>query len=171
MGSIHPTATGTVERLAAGTYNLIVDGNNRTTGAFKLHVSASNPTRDTCALAEAITGFDTAGNGTVTINVDTTDAGSSYADTCSSSDRDAVYYIDMPGRKDLSATVTSTDADWPAIYVRKNCYVPSAANDLACSSDSNTDPRTVTLLISQPGAITSSLIPPLHTMETPSPSR
>jgi hypothetical protein len=139
-----------------GTYFLIVDSTESTSGIFTLDLALSaptpTPTNDTCASPTALT---FTGN-IATITGDTTQArndnhSTDASPTCSpsgsSTGRDLVYSYTLTTEQDVQLTATpaaSNPGFEPVVYVRKPgaCTSVLATDELGCVSTGSTDPGT-----------------------------
>ncbi|MBI5543481.1 MAG: hypothetical protein HY901_06300, partial [Deltaproteobacteria bacterium] len=145
-----------VGRLEQGEYSLIVDGEERTAGAFQLEVTLSAPVElpDSCQTAKHLLAD---GSQTLTFTGDTSVAthGSQSAQCQGGNGNDLVYDLELPasqGPKDLHITLVSADPQGlPLLYVRKgSCMDTDPSNEIACDSSSTQGEVSVRLRSAQP---------------------
>lgn len=137
--------------LSAGTYYIVVDGQNGTSGAFSLDiVSQPRIANDTCSGAERLA-FD--GNGVATATGDLTEAvidttgscvNSSFDLTNSYVGRDLVYQFNITQPKKVVVSLVGSASLKPAVYVRSDCE--DKFSELVCSTNSTAGATATTTL-------------------------
>jgi hypothetical protein len=143
-----------LENQQPGTYFLIVDSTESTSGEFALDVTLSAPTpgpvNDTCA-APTLLAFT---GGLATVSGDTThahndngpnDVSPSCSPSGAATGRDLVYSYTLTTPQDVQLTATPAQSNpmfEPVVYVRSACTSALATDELGCDSSGSMAPGT-----------------------------
>ena len=131
----------TARGVAAGTYFIVVDGDDSDTGDFTLDVTLSAPTpapmNDTCATPATLLP-------NVTTNVDANAANGDYTFTCATAaGGDVVYQFTTTAAQKVTLTATGTGgAD--AVLSLRGAPCDDSTNEVSCMDDYGNGPETIT---------------------------
>jgi hypothetical protein len=149
MGNQHGCATGapstlTGRSLQAGTYFIVVDGNNTTTGDFTLDVTLAPatplPMNDTCATPTTLVP-------NVSQMVDANTAAKDYTFTCAGGARggDVVYQFTTTMAQKVTVTATSMNNSDAVVSLRAMPCVDST-NEIDCVDNAVSAPEVLTAI-------------------------
>ncbi len=134
-----PDASLLFGRLPAGTYYLVVDGYNGSSGPFTLSADLSTPepppANDACGAGVVALSLS---GGSTSVAGSTLYALNNFSATCANADGpDVVYSFQLAAHSKVTATVTpdSTVAGyWPVVTILSDCASLSSAAEMTCGS-------------------------------------